>query len=48
MNKKFDVTFTVFGEPASKSNSRRLVTMKGRPAFIKSDKAITYLKLFGE
>ena len=48
MNKKFDVTFTVFGEPASKSNSRRLVTIKGRPAFIKSDKAIKYLKLFGE
>jgi len=48
MYKKFDITFTVFGEPASKSNSRRLVTIKGRPAFIKSAKAIKYLKLFNE
>jgi hypothetical protein len=48
MYKKFDITFTIFGEPASKSNSRRLVTIKGRPAFIKSAKAIEYLKLFGE
>ena len=48
MNKKFDITFTVLGEPASKANSRRLVLIKGRPAFIKSDKAMKYLKLFGE
>ena len=48
MDKKFHITFTIYGEPASKANSRRLVTIKGRPAFIKSDKAIKYLKLFGE
>ena len=48
MDKKFHITFTIYGEPASKANSRRLVTIKGRPAFIKSAKAIKYLKLFGE
>lgn len=48
MDKKFHITFTIYGEPASKSNSRRLVSIKGRPAFIKSAKAIKYLKLFGE
>ena len=40
------VEFTIYGEPASKSNSRRLVLMKGRPAFIKSKKALDYLKDF--
>ena len=39
-------SFTVLGEPASKSNSRRLVTIKGRPAFIKSKKALDYVKSF--
>ena len=34
------------GEPASKANSRRLVSIKGRPAFIKSKKAINYSKNF--
>jgi|TARA_R110000744_G_scaffold211925_1_gene331027 Holliday junction resolvase RusA-like endonuclease len=38
--------FTVFGEPASKANSRKLVTIRGRPAFIKSQKARDYVKLF--
>ena len=37
---------TIVGEPASKSNSRRLVSIKGRPAFIKSKKAIDYSKNF--
>ena len=37
------VSFTVYGEPASKSNSRQLVTIKGRPAFIKSAKARRYV-----
>ena len=46
MNKVRHLTFCVLGEPASKSNSRRLVTIRGRPAFIKSKKAIEYLKLF--
>ena len=39
-------SFIVLGEPASKSNSRRLVTIKGRPAFIKSKKALDYIKNF--
>ena len=39
-------SFTIQGEPASKSNSRRLVTIKGRPAFIKSKKARNYAKDF--
>lgn len=37
------VSFTVQGEPASKANSRQLVTIKGRPAFIKSAKARRYV-----
>lgn len=40
------VKFTIIGEPASKSNQRRLVTIKGRPAFIKSAKALSYVQLF--
>jgi Holliday junction resolvase RusA-like endonuclease len=32
----------IFGEPASKANSRKLVHIKGRSAFIKSDKARGY------
>ena len=32
----------VHGEPASKANSRRLVTVRGKPMFIKSSKAIGY------
>ena len=39
-------SFTIQGEPASKSNSLRLVTIKGRPAFIKSKKALNYAKDF--
>ena len=39
-------SFTIQGEPASKSNSRRLVTIKGRPAFIRSKKALDYAKSF--
>ena len=42
------VKFVVYGEPASKANSRRLVTIKGRPAFIKSKKALDYVKAFSE
>lgn len=33
------IRFVIFGEPASKANSRKLVTLGKRPAFIKSDKA---------
>ena len=36
----------IFGEPASKSNSRRLVSIKGKPRVIKSKKALEYSKNF--
>ena len=32
------------GECVSKANSRRLVTIKGKPRFIKSSKALTFVK----
>jgi len=39
----------IFGEPCSKANSRRLVKSKqGRPLFIKSAKALAYVKSFAE
>ena len=37
---------TILGEPASKSNSRRLVMIGGKPRFIKSQKALSYGKDF--
>ena len=41
------VTFTILGEPASKANSRKIVTIgrgdKARAAVIKSDKALSYV-----
>lgn len=37
---------TILGEPASKANSRQVVLIKGRYAFIKSKKALLYLKNF--
>lgn len=36
----------VLGEPASKANSRRLVSFGGRPRFIKSNKALSYSEAF--
>lgn len=36
------VRFVIMGEAASKANSRKLVTIGGRPAFIKSQKARDY------
>ena len=39
-------SFIIYGEPASKANSRKLVKFGNRPAFIKSDKARAYLKDF--
>lgn len=33
------IQFTILGEPASKANSRKIVTIAGRPSSIKSDKA---------
>lgn len=41
-----EVFFTVLGEPASKANSRQLVRLNGRPAFIKSRKARDYVDAF--
>ena len=40
------ISFTTKGEPASKSNSRRLVTFGGKPRFIKSEKALNFVKSF--
>jgi Holliday junction resolvase RusA-like endonuclease len=40
------VTMTIQGEPASKANQRRFVRLKGKPAFIKSEKALNYEKTF--
>ena len=42
----WDWSKEVLGEPASKSNSRRLVRVRGIPRVIKSEKAIKYKKLF--
>ena len=38
------ISFTIYGEPASKSNQRRLVYTGGSPRFIKSKKALSYVK----
>lgn len=40
------VKFTIIGEPAAKANQRRLVMIRGRPAFIKSAKGISYVQAF--
>ena len=40
------ITLVIIGEPASKANSRRLVTINNRAAFIKSKKALSYSKDF--
>jgi len=37
---------TIYGQPYSKANSRRLVTHNGRPVFIKSKEAMRYLEDF--
>jgi Holliday junction resolvase RusA-like endonuclease len=37
---------TIHGEPASKANSRKLVTIGGKTRFIKSDKARAYVEAF--
>lgn len=41
-----EIYFVVLGEPASKANSRQLVRLNGRPAFIKSKKARDYVSAF--
>ena len=38
------VKLVIYGEPASKANSRKIVTIRGRPASIKSDKALDYAR----
>lgn len=38
------IAFTILGEPASKANSRKIVTIGGRPSSIKSEKARDYEK----
>lgn len=38
------ISFTILGEPASKANSRKIVTIADRPSSIKSDKARSYEK----
>ena len=40
------INFIIEGEPASKSNSRKIVTFGKRPALIKSEKARNYEKIF--
>jgi len=43
------ISIVVTGEPCSKANSRRLVKSKsGRPLFIKSQKALDYVKSFSQ
>ena len=39
---------SIYGEPASKANSRRMVTIAGRARFIKSQKAIDYVAGFNK
>ena len=46
--KKLSFSFWIIGEPASKANSRRMVSIKGRPRLIKSQKALDYCKKFAE
>jgi len=41
-----EIQLVVYGEPASKANSRMLVHLNGRPAFIKSAKARGYERDF--
>lgn len=36
----------IFGEPASKANSRKMVYIHGKTMFIKSEKALSYAKAF--
>ena len=42
------INFIIDGEPASKSNSRKIVTFGKRPALIKSEKARNYEKIFAQ
>lgn len=48
VSKDQDWSQEIAGEPASKSNSRRLVRIKGKVRVIKSEKALNYKKHFLE
>ena len=41
-----EIKLEIFGEPASKANSRRFVMRGKTPAFIKSNKALGYSEMF--
>lgn len=43
---KKELSFTVYGQPYSKANSRKLVTIGGKPRFIKSAPARRYVTDF--
>ena len=43
---KREVSFTIYGQPYSKANSRKLILTKGKPRFIKSDQARRYVTDF--
>jgi len=45
-NEMQTLSFTILGEPASKANSRRMVYVRGKPMFIKSQKALSYAEGF--
>lgn len=40
------LSLKILGEPASKANSRKMVYIRGKPLFIKSEKALAYAELF--
>jgi len=40
------LSLKIFGEPASKANSRKMVYIGGKPMFIKSGKALNYVEAF--
>jgi Holliday junction resolvase RusA-like endonuclease len=40
------LSLTIYGEPASKANSRRAVRIGGKSMFIKSKKALSYADMF--
>lgn len=40
------IRLTIYGEPASKANSRRVVRIGNRVASIKSEKALNYSSMF--
>jgi Holliday junction resolvase RusA-like endonuclease len=40
------LSLKIFGEPASKANSRKMVYIRGKVMFIKSEKALSYGRAF--